>query len=86
MIVNGHQPFSLGLVPVMMIHRNWFRQDNFRFHKLSFCHELSFGQFQIGICLVNSQAKRNGKESFQVSDFSEFFFSLPNTIVMSRFS
>jgi hypothetical protein len=86
MIVNGHQHFSLGLIPVMMIHRNWFRQDNFRFHKLSFCHELSFGQFQIGICLVNSQVKRNGTESFQVSDFSEFFFSLPNTIVMSRFS
>jgi hypothetical protein len=46
----------------------------------------SYGQFQIGICLVNSQVKRNGKESFQVSDFSEFFFSFPNTIVMSRFS
>jgi hypothetical protein len=43
-------------------------------------------KFQIGICLVNSQVKRNGKESFQVSDFSEFFFSFPNTIVMSRFS
>jgi hypothetical protein len=86
MIVNGHQPFSFRLIPVMMIHRNWFRQDNFRFHKLSFCHELSFGQFQIGICLVNSQVKRNGNESFQVSDISEFLFSFPNTIVMSRFS
>jgi hypothetical protein len=72
MIVNGHQPFSLGLIPVMMIHRNWFRQDNFRFHKLSFCHESSFGQYQIGICLVNSQVKRNGKEPFQL--FRVFLF------------
>jgi len=37
-----------------------------RFHKLSF-----EGQFQIGICLANSQVKKNGNVFFQISMFSK---------------
>jgi hypothetical protein len=58
------------LVLVTIIHLNvkWCKQENLRFHKLS------FRPFQTRICLVNTQVNRTKKVFFQICVFSKFLF------------